>query len=216
MTDVNDNMKLWKSVETTDPDMTRRVDQRGGFTAIDAQAQIMRATELWGPYGYGWGLSRMEFETIYENGKPVEVAMTAMFFYPPPEDSHGDAVYFPIAVDKAWRAGDDNRKKLQTDATTKALSKLGFNADVFLGKFDSQLYVQRLKEAKQNANAPKATRETVQKIKALSEAVHGPDAEAYTTEVLQSARVDRFENLPAALAEKWLAKLTADAEKGTA
>ena len=33
-----------------------------------------------------------------------------------------------------------------TDFTTKALSKLGFNADIFLGKFDDTKYVQQMKQ----------------------------------------------------------------------
>ena len=50
------NMELWEQVCTTDPDITKKVNTRGGFTAIDAQAQIKRATELWGPYGSEWGV----------------------------------------------------------------------------------------------------------------------------------------------------------------
>jgi len=36
-------------------------------------------------------------------------------------------------------------KKATTDGITKCLSMLGFNADVFLGKFDDNKYVQELK-----------------------------------------------------------------------
>ena len=35
-------------------------------------------------------------------------------------------------------------KKVATDALTKGLSKLGFNADVFMGKFDDNKYVNSL------------------------------------------------------------------------
>jgi len=41
---------------------------------------------------------------------------------------------------------DDCVKKVVTDALTKGLSKLGFNADVFLGKYDDNKYVQDLKD----------------------------------------------------------------------
>ena len=48
------NMDLWSSVETTDPEFTTKVNQRGGFTAIGAQYQIKTATETFGPFGIGW------------------------------------------------------------------------------------------------------------------------------------------------------------------
>ena len=40
----------------------------------------------------------------------------------------------------------DFAKKIETDALTKALSKLGFNADVFMGRFDDTKYVLEMKE----------------------------------------------------------------------
>ena len=41
---------------------------------------------------------------------------------------------------------DDFAKKVETDTLTKALSKLGFNADIFLGKFDDTKYVEQMKQ----------------------------------------------------------------------
>ena len=40
----------------------------------------------------------------------------------------------------------DFAKKIETDALTKALSKLGFNADVFMGLYDDHKYVQMMDE----------------------------------------------------------------------
>jgi hypothetical protein len=42
---------------------------------------------------------------------------------------------------------DDCVKKVATDALTKGLSKLGFNADVFLGLYDDNKYVAGAKAA---------------------------------------------------------------------
>tara|TARA_Y100000310_G_scaffold280644_1_gene300517 strand:+ start:603 stop:1253 length:651 start_codon:yes stop_codon:yes gene_type:complete len=144
-----DNMKLWNAVCTTPPEHTKRVNQRGGFTAIGAQWQIQQATELWGPYGANWGMGALEWGTITDAaGNVVEVTLNAMFQYP-----NGS---FPIGTDAAFRPGNDTRKKLLTDATTKALSKLGFSADVFLGKYDDNKYVQGLKEQATPAAKPPA------------------------------------------------------------
>jgi len=45
------------------------------------------------------------------------------------------------------KSDDDFAKKMETNTVSKALSKLGFSADVFLGKFDDNKYVvdQKLK-----------------------------------------------------------------------
>jgi hypothetical protein len=47
--------------------------------------------------------------------------------------------------DRKGNIDKDAPKKATTDALTKALSQLGFNADVFLGKFDDNKYVEDMK-----------------------------------------------------------------------
>ena len=42
------NMELWDQVWQTEPEHTKHVNQRGGFTAIAAQYQIREATKVWG------------------------------------------------------------------------------------------------------------------------------------------------------------------------
>lgn len=153
---TEDNMELWNQVCETDPKITKKVNQRGGFTAIDAQGQIKRATELWGPYGGNWGVSSCNFGMILdEKGAPVELYLDAQFYFPAekPDDSEIGGS-FPISSDIAYRAGGDSRKKLLTDVTTKALSKLGFNSDVFEGKFDDNKYVNAMKEKHMLSSTP--------------------------------------------------------------
>jgi hypothetical protein len=135
-------MELWNRVCHTNPSITRRVDIRGGFTTIDAQEQLKTATMEWGPYGMKWGLKDcvfspiIDFDMVKKERVIVEMAMDAVFYYPGGE--------FPISTDIAYRPGNDSRKKLMTAATTKALSKLGFNSDVFEGKFDDNQYVAEM------------------------------------------------------------------------
>ena len=52
------------------------------------------------------------------------------------------------------RVDDDCIKKVATDALTKGLSKLGFNADVFMGRFDDNKYVNT---PKNGADSPSTT-----------------------------------------------------------
>lgn len=141
-----DNMKLWSSVCETDPKITKRVNARGGFTAIDAQSQIKRATELFGPFGQYWGLRNFTYGLI---GNNTGISLTADFFYPA-TDCDEAINTFPIASDMPYKLNDDCFKKLQTDCITKALSRLGFNSDVFEGWFDDSKYVAEMNKKFKN------------------------------------------------------------------
>jgi len=132
------SMELWNQVCETDPALTKRVDTRGGFTSVCAQAQVKRATELWGPYGDKWGTRALHWNCLVSGEVIVGVSLTTDFYYPGGE--------FPIASDMTYKPSDDTHKKLLTDVTTKALSKLGFNSDLFEGKFDDNKYVADMKE----------------------------------------------------------------------
>jgi hypothetical protein len=146
MTEQEDKMKLWNAVNKTDPKHTKHVGQRGGFTAINAQSQMRAATAQWGPYGTEWGMEECVYGYVNSaDGSPVEIWLEAIFRYP------GGS--FPISSDAKYRPGDDCRKKLLTDATTKALSKLGFNADIFLGEWDDNKYVAADQPAKPGGKA---------------------------------------------------------------
>ena len=144
-TEPNPNMELWNSVWQTPPHITKKVTQRGGFTAICAQAQLKRATELWGPYGRAWGIKASRHDYIKDaSGDILEVCFSGTFWYPKGE--------FDISADMAYKPGNDTAKKLRTDARSKALSTLGFNSDIFEGLYDDNKYVAEMR-AKENGNA---------------------------------------------------------------
>jgi len=136
------HMDLWNKVSKTDPSHTKKVNQRGGFTAIDAYYQIQNATELFGPVGTGWGWSIVQLH--FSDG--MIIVELEMWY------GSRDTVFNVLGCAElsGKRADSDAPKKALTDAITKGLSYLGFNADVFLGKFDDNKYVQERKaEAKQ-------------------------------------------------------------------
>ena len=62
-----DNMELWNQVCETNPEDTKPFKGKGGFrgTAIAAQTQRKRATELWGPFGAEWGVNSEVFELLH-------------------------------------------------------------------------------------------------------------------------------------------------------
>ena len=144
-----DNLKFWDSVEKTDPAFTKKVTYGNrSFTTIDAYYQIKTATEKFGPFGASWGVKN-ETLTFHDD----LLIYQAEFFYP----YEGKTCGFPIASAFLWittkkdltiKKDDDCVKSVRTDALTKGLSFLGFNSDVFLGKFDNNKYVEELKKQK--------------------------------------------------------------------
>lgn len=137
---MTDNLRIWKKVEKTNPAYTKHVNQRGGFTAVSANYQILAATEQFGPIGEGWG---------YITGAPVIVetliVVPVTLWHGKRENTFGPMMGCEEWKDKNGRIDSDAPKKAVTDGLTKLLSQLGFNADVFLGKFDDQKYVEQMK-----------------------------------------------------------------------
>jgi len=140
---MSNNLELWNKVEKTNPEYTKSANVRGNkITAIAPQYQIKKATEQFGAYGQTWGFRTINIEPCFAD-KGLALFL-GEFFYP----NGGFTISSSIGLyrDNAQtKIDDDFAKKLETDALTKALSKLGFNADVFMGKFDDNKYVQSLK-----------------------------------------------------------------------
>jgi len=128
--------EIWEKVEKTDAKYTKDVSFGRKFTSICAYSQIKRATEIFGAAGEGWG---WDFEIIPDDN--IWVFKVSLW--------HGkkeNVVNSFGCCDKIFKKkpDDDAPKKALTDGITKALSYLGFNADVFLGQWDKNdnKYVQ--------------------------------------------------------------------------
>ena len=138
------NLELWSKVEKTNPEYTKKANVKGNLlTSIAPQYQIKQATEQIGVYGIGWGFRSMEFDYTLAN---IGMAtFKAVFYFPNGEFEIVNSVQ--LYKDGAQtKIDDDFAKKVETDTLTKALSKLGFNADIFLGKFDDTKYVEQMKQ----------------------------------------------------------------------
>jgi hypothetical protein len=158
---MTDNMEIWNAVEKTDPKHTKAVNQRGGFTAIGANYQIMNATKQFGPVGVGWGYHTEKLERM-----DTMIVAHVTFWH-----GNRDNVFGPIlgcAEMFGKKADSDAPKKAMTDAITKALSQLGFNADVFLGKFDDNKYVADVDAEFREAERPQAPQSVI-------DAAHGAE-----------------------------------------
>tara|TARA_R100001594_G_scaffold140906_1_gene186373 strand:+ start:99 stop:743 length:645 start_codon:yes stop_codon:yes gene_type:complete len=153
------NLALWEQVSKTNPAHTKPVSFGRGFTAIDAHSQIMCATEAFGPVGIGWG-----YNVEYKIDDKMLIAFVSIW-----QQDHANS-FGPICsiaplYNKKGQLDDDAGKKAMTDALTKGLSHLGFNADVFLGKFDDNKYVtERNIEIQKEKTAKIKLPEDLQKI----------------------------------------------------
>lgn len=154
--EVNPNMKLWDSVCVTDPSTTKDFKGKGGFqgTAICAQSQRKKATGLWGPFGYKWGLEDESYEIVKlsEDVHDTILVYNGALYYPVGEEVAGFRVCAEIDMWRKNGRDNDPYKKVRTDALTKGLSELGFNADVFEGLFDDNKYVQEQKQREADEN----------------------------------------------------------------
>jgi len=190
----NKNLILWESVEKTNPKYTKKAKVGGNqITSISPQYQIMNVTEKFGSYGSTWGFrdivldyslvdkmfKKDKTEGIYPNVKIIGkedaymglVVFKATFFYPDGEFPIINSISLFTNNDMS-KLDDNFAKKVETDALTKAISKLGFNADIFMGKFDDVRYVE---EMTKEFNKP------VEKVKP-----------AATTEILEKAKGGNF------------------------
>lgn len=184
---VQKNRKVWDVVSRTDPEFTKPVSKGNfSFTAIDGYYSVLRATELWGPFGQGWGYT-LEHETIsiWKNQHIAKVVLT--LWYMAKTDTGTDTTYQRvecgpvIAMNEITRITSQGReqvdeeafKKATTDALTKALSYLGFSADVFLGAFDDNRYVEQRKNevaAKRAEKMPDWVAKTIEHARGLKDA----------------------------------------------
>lgn len=138
---MSNNMELWDAVSKSDPKYLKKISFGSrSFTAIDPQYQVRCATQAFGPVGQGWGwINETRFVTM-SNGDTAVIADVQIWtkdranvFGP----FSGCRKFFDAKKD---RLNEDAPKMAITDGLTKALSHLGFNADVFLGEMDGNKY----------------------------------------------------------------------------
>lgn len=138
---MSDNMRVWSKVCKTDPAHTKKVTFGRAITAIDPYRQIEAATKQFGPAGSGWGWSVVKTEFLPTN----EVCCLVRVWHESPDKYIEQWGQNGLYIDNAEKKKDtDCMKKATTDGLTKCLSMIGFNADIFLGKFDDNKYVQQV------------------------------------------------------------------------
>lgn len=138
---MSNNLDLWNAVEASDPKYLKKVSFGSrSFTAIDPMYQVRCATEQFGPVGDGWGWHNETQVVNVSNGDSAVLAHVSIW-HGSPANVFGPFTGCRKFFDSAkGRMAEDAPKMAITDGLTKALSHLGFNADVFLGKMDGNKY----------------------------------------------------------------------------
>ncbi|EJZ7257674.1 hypothetical protein OIR00_000421 [Salmonella enterica] len=181
-----DNLELWKNVFKTDERFTTAFSVNGGGTSINGTYMTMIATREFGPKGIGWGVDILEerfdngapitrtvkgtdgnntWELIPDGVGGVltekhHVIKIRLWYIH--NSVRGEEISFgctPYIYGSKYGPICDGEatKKSLTDATKKALSALGFCADIFMGLYDNPEYRQKnkaefaLKNASENA-----------------------------------------------------------------
>ena len=138
-----DNLELWNAVEKTDPSHTKEVNFGRKITAIDPYRQVQNATKQFGPAGIGWGWKVSNVQHLPTN----ELGILIRLWHGKPDNYIEHWGQASLYIDKLEKKKDpDCFKKATTDGITKCLSYLGFNADIFLGKYEDNKYVQSMAE----------------------------------------------------------------------
>lgn len=162
MTDKN--LAIWSQVEKTDTRYTKQAKVGGqNITSLSGTAMVMKATEIFGPagIGFGWKVLEERFDPGIEvfsgeGDKRISLGFTsnhtvriAFWFIHEGQrgeiESYGCTNYIYKASYGMLSDGEAPKKSL-TDAIKKALSALGFSADVFLGLHDDANYLEQLNE----------------------------------------------------------------------
>lgn len=163
---MTDKTAIWDTLGKTDPAHTKGFSRAGGFkgTAVKPMWVMQRLTEHFGPCGIGWGVGEPSFQVVQAGAETLVYCTVSAW--------HGEAsnVLWGVGGDKVVTSrssgpfcDDEAFKKAFTDAIMNAFKFIGVAADVHMGQFDDNKYVQEAREA---FNPSKPTKQ---------EDTHGPD-----------------------------------------
>ena len=144
------NSELWDRLSTTNPAYTKSVPASWGgkITTINAHYQVRKMTDEIGQVGKAWGWNATYETKDIRRGEEV---IPVVFAYVTIWVGEKEKAIGPIAScmpmiketrkDPRGKLDDEAPKKAMTDALTKGLSHFGCDADIFLGEWDNNKYV---------------------------------------------------------------------------
>jgi uncharacterized short protein YbdD (DUF466 family) len=179
---MTDNLKIWNALGKTDPGHTKPFSRAGGFkgTSVKPMWVLHRLTEEFGPAGEGWGVNEPKFQVVVAEGETLVYCTVSAW--------HGkrENVLWGVGGDKvtAKRSSgpfndDEAFKKAFTDAVNNAFKSIGVAADIHMGLFDDDKYVDSMRE--EFADEPEVPESVVAFLNGLRDAYASNSAEEYWT-----------------------------------
>ena len=149
---MTDHLAIWNKVETTDPRYTKPITGRGyNGTSTNATYLVRKATSVFGPCGIGWGVNVLA-EGLLDGADGHKVHRVHIRLWYILDGKRGEVEHFGQTdfcgkrASGKWFTDEEAPKKSMTDAMLKALSMIGFAADIHLGMYDDNKYVADLRK----------------------------------------------------------------------
>jgi hypothetical protein len=165
---MTNHLELWDKVRRVPQEHLKPFKRTGGFsgTAIKPMWTVQTMTETFGPCGQGWGIDAPSFQIVAGDNRETLVYCTVSVWHGSPEKKifgvGGDRVVAHIKANEKyntperWQNDDEAFKKAFTDAVGNALKFLGVGADIHMGLWDGNKYVDETPDKP----APKAMPKT--------------------------------------------------------
>lgn len=170
--EILSNMRVWGRVCKTDPKDTKKVSFGRSFTSIAPISQAKKATEVFGPFGEGWGVTDVTYERIHIEHTGEILVACSLDLWHGSKDNRVEGLVSAEALlgktSKGLKLDSEAWKKARTNAISKGLSFLGFNADVFEGLFDQPNYIRWRQEELQREESDRRQRQQAEQQKRQS------------------------------------------------
>lgn len=143
------NLDLWNAHADIDPKFTKPITGKAyKGTSPSPQHVIYCLTDLFGPVGegFGWDIVAEGFQPI---GDEILHWCRVKFWHGDRQnsfDSYGQTKAL-MKTRNGMMSDEDAPKKSLTDAIVKAASHIGIAANIFLGRWDDQKYVQQVADS---------------------------------------------------------------------
>lgn len=153
---MTDNLATWNRFADIDPAFTKPITGKAyKGTSPNPQYVIRCLTELFGPAGegFGWEVAQEGFMPL---GDEILHWCRIRFWHGKRDnwfESYGQTKAL-MKTRNGLMSDEDAPKKSLTDAIIKAASHLGIEANIFLGRWDDQKYVQEVADSYRGKETP--------------------------------------------------------------
>lgn len=162
-------MRFWNKLANVPKEHLKSFSKAGGFRGTDIKPQwrIQVMTDVFGPCGIGWGMTKPEFTMQGPNCHcTVGVWITD-------ENGTRSEPVWGVGGTASGRSDDELFKMSYTDALGNALVKIGVASDIYMGYFDGSKYVRQTTDE----DAPEAEEGVQEKKSAYRAKKEGYDEE---------------------------------------